>query len=262
MPTEAELREQFHDDDRPSARNAIDLDAVLRRSRARRRPRVGAAAIVGSLAVLGIVVPVGVSVAAGQPGLFSSSAGSASSAGDPSDTGGKTAPESVAGGLTGGAVDGVAPANKVNLCTGALAELAPATNGLVLTVGPVDAAATDRDIPATVTLTNNGASAFTGSASPFPALTLSRDGIVLWHSNGAVPSLAAVIDLAPGASTSFSTTFEPLTCGVADDERTSFREDLPAVGAGTFGLSAVLDVSSNDGTSVLVSGPIATVELH
>jgi hypothetical protein len=259
MPTEAELREQFHDDDRPSAHHAIDLDAVLRRSRARRRPRVGAAAIVGSLAVLAIVVPVGVSVAAGQTGLFSASSGSASSA---DDGGGKSAPESLAGGSNGGAVDGAAPVQKVNLCTGALARLAPAANGLILTVGPVEAAATDRDIQATVTLTNSGTAPFTGSASPFPVLTLSRDGIVLWHSNGAVPSLAAVIDLAPGASMSFPTTFEPLVCGAADDERTSFREDLPATGPGTYGLSAVLGVSSDDGASVLVSGPVAVVELH
>lgn len=267
MPTEAELREQFHHDDRPTGPGTIDLDAVLRRSRARRRPQVVAVAVVGSLAALAIIVPVSVSVALGQTGMFSASSGSAASAGD---AGGLKAPESLAGGATGetsggssgGAVDGLAPAQKINLCGGALAELAPASNGLLLTVESVDAAASARSIPATVTLTNTGTAAFSGSASPFPVLTFSRDGVVLWHSNGAVPSLAQVIELAPGATLTFSATFEPVVCGVADDERTTFRPDLPAAGAGDYGLSAVLDVSSPDGTSAVVSGPVAAVTLR
>ncbi|CAN5413917.1 hypothetical protein BH10ACT6_BH10ACT6_03160 [soil metagenome] len=265
MPTEAELREQFHErgeraDDgsgRLSAHDAIDLDAVLRRSRARRRPRVAVVAVVSSLAALAIIVPVGVSVAGGQTGTFSTSSGSAASAPD------VKAPESLGGsGTADGGVSGLAPAQKVNLCTGSPAELPPAANGLVLTVAPVDAAASDRGIPATVTLTNTGSSTFSGSASPFPALTLSRAGIVIWHSNGAVPSLAQVIELAPGASVSFSTTFDPVVCGVADDERTTFRSDLPSAGPGTYGLSAVLAVSTNDGGSVVVGGPVAAVTLR
>lgn len=256
MPTEAELREQFHHDDRPSAHNGVDLDAVLRRSRARRRPQVVAVAVVGSLAALTIIVPVSLSVALGQTGMFSASSGSAASAPD------VKAPESLAGSAATGGGIGLAPAQKINLCTGGLAELAPASNGLLLTVEPIEAAATDRSIPATVTLTNTGTAAFSGSASPFPALTFSRDRIVLWHSNGAVPSLAQLIELAPGASLTFSTTFEPAVCGVADDERTSFRAELPAAGAGNYGLSAVLEVTNVDGSAVVVSGPVAAATLR
>lgn len=266
MPTEAELREQFHHDDRqsgPGSRgpDAIDLDAVLRRSRARRRPQVVAVAVVSSLAALAIIVPVSVSVGLGPTGMFSASSGSSVSAGDAS---GQKAPESgpdAVGGAAGGGID-LAPAQKVNLCGGTLAELAPASNGLLLTVAPVAAVASDRSIPATVTLTNTGTTAFSGSASPFPAVTFSRDGVVLWHSNGAVPSLAQVIELAPGASLTFSTTFEPVVCGVADDERTSFRPDLPAAGPGSYGLSAVLEVTTNDGGSIVVSGPVAAATLR
>jgi hypothetical protein len=258
MPTEAELRGRFHDE-RPSGQDAIDLDAVLRRSRARRRPRAVAVAVVSSLAALAIIVPIGVSVALGQTGMSSASSGSVASNGD---AGGLKAPESATGGAPDGGTSGSAPAQKVNLCTRQLAELAPAANGLLLTVEPVTAAASARDIPVTVTLTNTGATEFSGSASPFPALTFSRGGTVLWHSNGAVPSLAQVIELAPGGSLTFSTTFQPVTCGVADDERSSFRRDLPGAGAGAYGLSAVLDVSANDGTSTVVSGPVAAVTLR
>ena len=38
MPSESELRDRFHDGTLPSGQ--IDVDAVLRRARARRRPRV------------------------------------------------------------------------------------------------------------------------------------------------------------------------------------------------------------------------------
>jgi hypothetical protein len=138
----------------------------------------------------------------------------------------------------------------------------------VLTVQPVDAAATARDIPVIVTLTNTGTEAVTGSLSPFPVLTLSRDGVVLWHSNGAVPSLAREIDLAPGASTDFETVFEPVVCAVEDEARPSFRTDLPDVGPGDYRLSAALDFTptpsdaAGSGGAVLVSGPTSPVTLR
>jgi hypothetical protein len=254
MPSESELREQLHVDESTGA--AIDLDSVLRRARTRRRPRVVAAAALGSLAVIGIVVPVSLGVA----GQFSS--GSASSASAPE----LSAPQKDSG-ATGGTAGGApsiqrAPADKINLCTGSVADAAPAENGLRLTVAAVDASAGDRDIPVTVTLTNTGSAPFHGSASPFPALTLSRAGIVLWHSNGAVPQLAELIDLAPGASVTFSTSFEPLVCGTVDDQRSSFRSGLPEAGPGSYRLSAALDVTGDDGSTVLVTGPAAAVRLH
>ncbi len=258
MPSEDELRQRFHDE-QPTG--AIDLDAVLRRSRARRRPRVAAAALVSSLAVVGVVVPVSISVASQLHGV-SSSAGSAASAPD-------SAPRALQGGgpVSSGGVR-LAPAEQINLCTEPVAELAPADDGLVLTVQPVDATAGAHGIPVTVTLTNTGVERVTGSLSPFPALTLSRDGVVIWHSNGAVPSLAQEVDLAPGASTVLRTTLDAVVCGVEDDARASFRADLPSAPPGAYRLSAALDFSpdttdaSGGGAAVLVSGPTSPVTLH
>jgi hypothetical protein len=269
MPTESELRQQFHGDEPGGSidRGSIDVDAVLRRSRARRRPRVAAAAVVSSLAVIGIVVPVSISIAGTHVTTAALDAGSAASA-----PAGPAAGEAIGGSDASGSLSGGsskrAPADKINLCTGPLATPAPAEDGLVLTVAPVEAAASARDIPVTVTLTNTGAQRVTGSVSPFPAVTLSRNGIVLWHSNGAVPSLAQEVDLAPGASTSFSTTFQPVVCGVRDDEQESFRDDLPAAGPGSYQLSAALDLTpatadaSGQIAAVLVSGPTSLVTLH
>src|SRR3954469_1783514 len=82
MPSEDDLRKEFHDNE-PGG--AIDLDAVLRRSRARRRPRVAPAACVSTLAVVGIVVPVSISLA--SPGTVTSVL----------DAGSATPPHSAAG---------------------------------------------------------------------------------------------------------------------------------------------------------------------
>lgn len=260
MPSEDDLRQLFRDD-RPAG--AIDLDAVLRRSRARRRPRVAAAALASSLAVVGIVVPVSISVAS-QLGT-TSSAGSAASARDLT-----TAAPAHEGNGQAGASGGVrlAPARQLNLCAQPVSTPAPAADGLVLTVHPVDAAAGAHNIPVTVTLTNTGEDRVTGSLSPFPALTLSRDGVVIWHSNGAVPSLAQQIDLAPGASAVFHAAFDAVVCGVEDDAQLGFRAGLPAASAGDYRLSAAIDVSleaadpSTGSNAVLVSGPSSPVTLH
>lgn len=267
MPSEDELREQFHDGGQGGGQGggtavAIDLDAVIRRSRARRTPRVAALAIVSSLAVLGVVVPVSISVASSQTATLS--AGSAASASDE----GK-APHAADGGRPSGPGGGAQINTQgLNPCAAALTTTAPAADGLVLTVQPVDAAASDRGIPVTVTLTNTGAAGVAGSLSPFPTLTLSRDGVVLWHSNGAVPSIAQQVDLAPGASITFESTFEPVVCAADDDGPSGFPSDLPPAGPGSYRLSAALDFSPQapgaDGgaAAVLVTGPTSPVTLH
>ena len=53
MPTESELRDLLS---RPQLSNTIDADAVIKRSRTRRRPQQLAAGAIGTLAILGISV--------------------------------------------------------------------------------------------------------------------------------------------------------------------------------------------------------------
>lgn len=260
MPTDAELRERFREDDHPG--RAIDLDAVLRRSRARRRPRLAAVAAGSVLAVAGIVVPVTIGLAAGQhPVLSAGSAGSSVSEGARGGgTPGATAPEIAAG---GGVTIDRAPADKVNLCGAAPAEVAPAPNGLSLTVHTVEASATSRDIPVTVTLTNTGTQHLVGSTPASPAITLVRDDVVLWHSNGPVPMIAVTVDLEPGASMRYSASFEPRVCSTIDDEDPGFRTGLPPAGPGDYRVSAAIDFTPSDGSgSVLVTGQEATATLH
>lgn len=256
-PTEDELRAALQGGN-PSGE--IDLDAVLRRSRRRRRPRVLLAGAAGVLAVAAIVVPVSVSAINGQGFGVSSTASGADTAAEPEAATGESG-DSGDSAYSDQALQR-APADKLNLCTGALSGVAPAESGLVLTVAAVEAAATETAIPVVVSLTNTGNERITGTTAANPAITLSREGITLWHSNGPQIMMAVVVDLAPGASMQYETTFEPVVCGIADDEGESFRTDLPAAGPGDYGLSAALDLLSDNGVSELITGPVTPITLR
>ena len=92
MASESELRDRFHDGTLPSGR--IDVDAVLRRARARRRPRVLLAGAGSVLAIAAIAVPASI-------GSFARpDADSTLVAED-----GYSAPESAAGGDAGGSAE-------------------------------------------------------------------------------------------------------------------------------------------------------------
>jgi hypothetical protein len=256
MPSDSEIRERFHEGTQPKGQ--IDVDAVLRRARARRRPRVLLAGAGSVLAIAAIAVPAVIT----SYGAAGSSTDTAFVAGDEA-----AAPESAGGDADGGAGDTAAvdraPAEKLNLCTAPVAEIAPAANGLVITAEPVVAHAGDPSIPVTVTLTNTGDGNIFGTTGGRPALTLSGDGITLWHTNGPQDMIARIVDLGPGESMTYETSFEPLRCGIEDEGLESFRDDLPPVEAGTYRLSAAIDVSHDDGSFVdLVTGPAVDVTLN
>lgn len=254
MPSDSEIRNRFHEGTQPKGQ--IDVDAVLRRARARRRPRIAVAAAGSVLAIAAIAVPA----------TFGSYL-----AGGAQDTalvagGDSAAPEFATDG--GGSADTQSPqsarisAESLNLCGAPVAEIPPAESGLVITVRAVTASATSREIPVTVTLTNGGSERIDGTTGSRPALTLSRDGITLWHTNGPQDLLARVVALDPGDSMTYETTFEPLVCGAEDDALESFRTDLPAAGPGEYLLSAAIDVTHDDGSlTELATGPATTITL-
>jgi len=259
MASESELRDRFHDGTLPSGQ--IDVDAVLRRARARRRPRVVLAGAGSLLAIAAIAVPATI-------GSFARPAtDSTLIAGD----GSEFSPESATGGDAGGSTQSDAgdmaidraPAEKLNLCSAPVAEVAPAENGLVLTVEPVTASTGDHGIPTIVTMTNTGTAPVSGTTGGRPAMTLSKGGVTLWHSNGPQTMIAIPVELAPGETLQYPATFEPVRCGVEDDIGESFRDDLPEVGAGVYQLSAAIDFTRNDGSFIdLVTGPAVRVTLN
>ena len=163
----------------------------------------------------------------------------------------------------GGAGSKRAPAEKINLCTGTLADVAPSESGLELTVDFADTAkAGTEPIPGTVTLTNTGDKDLVGYTAAAPALTLSQDGVVLWHTNGAMIMMARDVTLAPGESLDYETSFTPVVCSVDDDlAELGFAEDLPAAAPGEYQLSAKIDFMGEFDAD-LISGPLSTITLE
>jgi hypothetical protein len=250
MPSDSELRRRFQEGTQP--RGEIDVDAVLRRARARRRPRVVLAAAGSVVAIAAIAVPAVVVTS------FGTSSGTLSS----SEYAPEAAPDAAGGAADSDAAMSRPSAERLNLCSAPVVELPPADDGLVISAAPVTASADARSIPVTVTLTNTGSVGILGTTASRPALALSRDGITIWHTNGPSDMSARIVDLGPGESMTYETMFEPLVCGPDDDAQEAFRPDLPAAGPGTYLLWAAIDVTHDDGSAVdLVTGPAVAVTL-
>jgi len=234
----------------------IDLAAVTRRSARRHHGQQIAVGSLSTLAVVGIVTAGALSIR-NMPRTQTMSSGSDSSATSHSTT---PAQPPTAGKR--------ASAERINRCGAPLAQVAPDASGLVFSVDfPATASATAARITGQVTMTNTGTERLTGSTAASPAITLSQDGTVLWHSNGPTVMMVTMIDLAPGASTTYAASFTPVRCTEEDEQAESFRADLPSVGPGRYGVSAAIDFSRTDaaGTFVstdLITGPVAPITLQ
>ena len=232
---------------------SIDTAAVIRRSKRRRLPAqiaTGAAAVlvVGGVSVVGFQ-----SLAQNEPAAETAalrSEDAPESAFDDTDT--MSTSESAR-----------IYAENLNLCASSLNEVDPTASGLELTVDFPDADAGADSVEGTATLTNTGAETVEGYTAAAPAITLSQDGIVKWHSNGAMIAIAVEIDLAPGESMDYPVAFTPVECGDEDESAAGFRENLPPLPAGDYEVSAAIFIDNVDSDAYeFVGGPLETVTLR
>ncbi len=238
-----------------SAPNTLDAEKIVARSRRRRIPQQVGAGAVGVLAIVGIGVFV-------QP-TFVSTPPTTSTMDQSADD------QSVAGEVATTEIKR-APADKLNLCGAPLAEVATSPYGLQLDVAfPESAPVGTEPIQGVVRMTNFGTQPIVGTTAAAPAITVSRDGVALWHSNGAMVMSLVIVDLAPGESLDYAASFTPVLCGVEDDMAEVFRDDLPALEPGSFGLSAAIDFVLDESLAAeyspfadLVSGPRSTITLE
>ena len=258
MPSEQDLRDLFASSEGP--RSTINTKRVIARSRGRRLPLQIAAGAAGALTILGLTT------VAVQTSQFSTP--SMMTTQGEADSG-----PSIEAGAPQEAADSAikrAPAERLNLCEGTLAETAPSFYGLQLDVEfPDEAAVGTEPVYGTVRLTNTSQTTVVGYTNATPALTLSQDGIVLWHSNGPMIMSLAIVDLGPGESMQYQSAFTPVRCEIADDLEASFREELPAVPAGEYDLSAAIDFTPDASMTQpdtpeldLVSGPLSPITLR
>lgn len=243
-----DVRNLLGPDDAP---NRLDPAVIVARSRARRRPKQIAAGALGALAIAGVTVLAVQTIPTVQPATMTMSD-------EAGDTGFVESAPSLDSEIKR------APADKINLCTGTLAEVAPSQSGLQLAVDfPAVASVSDGLITGTVTMTNTSDATVTGFTASAPAITLSQDGVVLWHSNGPMVASATIVDLEPGETLEYNAFFMPVSCGVEDDLAESFRSDLSVVSPGTYDLTAAIDFT-DDSTQFLdlVTGPAFSIELQ
>lgn len=253
MVTEDELKAALH---RASAPNTLDASRIIARSRARRLPRQVAAGAFGAFAVAGIFV---VSLQVIPPGQDQTTALTSS----------ESAQDETAGAATESSIKR-APAEGINVCGLPIADVAPSVYGLEFSLdfpatNPVGTSA----IEGTVRLTNTSSQRVFGTTTAAPALTLARDGIVTWHSTGRTIMAPTIVELAPGESHEYIASFEPVECASTDDEAVGATRDLPALAAGQYELSALIDFTPDeslvaDGITYvdLVSGLSTTITLQ
>ena len=254
--TEDELRRALRETD--AAPTGIDVGSVLRRARrgrVARRTAVGATATLAVLALGFVALPL---ISDGGASSVSNESASDSGVDAPAP-----APESDGGGSADTGSIGVAPVEKLNLCTGTLAEVGASSSGLVVSTSFPDTGTAGGTVDGVATVTNTGTARVIGTTGPVPAVTLSEDGTVVWHTNGPTVSSVVPIDLAPGESLELPASVETVRCGVEDDSGDGFRTDLPAVEPGAYGVSAAISFVSDRGEvpAETITGPVEPISV-
>jgi hypothetical protein len=215
----------------------VDVDAVIRRARRRRIPKLIG---LGAGVALAAVVFVGSGVIGLHTLGTTTSAGSASSA----STAG-IAPEANPAKDFGSAESG--------RCGSPPAGLTPTPNGLVATVAIPDAKAGQNVVDGTVTLTNTGPRPVHATAGA-PMVDLVRNGIIAWHSDRTAVGSTGEITLDPGTSTRFPIELRTQLCRASEDKSGALPADLPAAPSGAYQVFASIELRI-DGTSEFVNGP-------
>lgn len=234
----------------------FDVDSLVRRSRARRRPALLGAGVLATVVIIGIG-GLGVGALSGLVPNDLTAADSASTTeesaieqGGANDTGGGT----MADGESAFAPDWLQ-----NRCGSA--PLTPADVpdiGLRLEVDFPTAAPTGTGvIGGTVRITNTGEEPVGGLLSATPAITLASQGMTVWHTSVQSSRGPESIALDPGESRTFDAELRALAC-TTDDEGRADEAELDPLRPGDYAVSAVLDITLDNDPAArvpLVSEP-------
>jgi len=249
MPIDDEVRALLRNAETEQRGAGIDIGAVIRRTRRRRLPmQAAAAAAVLAVVGLGAVGIEGIRVLGGTSGASDSASapeapttaeesGGDQSGGAPAtgDAEGLPGAESGAGGIR------TAPLDRLNLCEGTVADVAPSDRGLETRVEFPDAvAAGSGSVSGTVQLVNSGAQRVIGVVTAGPVVTVARGDLVVWHTSSSTAGTALPVDLEPGETMLLTASFDPVACSVEDDLAGEFPDDLPDLEPGGYAVSAAV----------------------
>lgn len=164
---------------------------------------------------------------------------------------------------TGGVSDEAAlsrpAADRINSCGAPAAAATGVVSGLALeldfaTEVPADAT----EVAGLIRVTNTGSTPVSATTAPVPAITVSANGIVVWHTNGPMILSLATIELAPGQSVELGAAATLVRCSEEDEGLPSFRPNLPALPPGDYELTAAMDVAdaATGEVTLLISDPV------
>lgn len=228
MPSEDELRKLLQREQ--GAEPRLDADVIIRRARARRRPKRMAVGALGGLAAVALVVPVAV-------GLGSQGSGSMSASDEA---------ESLAAGADSAEQDSrVLQQDLPASCQPPLHEGDPAPAGVTLTLTQEASGAI------VLTLVNGSADPFTGTLPSAPAVLLARDGVIIGTARTDLELSA--LALVAGQQTSVSLPFQAVDCTGAPLE------------AGSYDADAVFAIQGDDGAMIVIESgfvPIVVAAAH
>jgi len=236
--------------ERSAPRSALDVDTLVRRSRARRRPALLGAGVLATVVIVGIG-GLGVGALNGLVPNDLTAADSASTAEEPAiELGGD---DDTSGGTMADGESALAPDWMQNPCGSTPVTPADVPDiGLRMEVDfPTVAPTGTGVIMGTVRVTNVGTEPVSGLFSATPAITLASQGVTVWHTSVRSDRSPEAIVLAPGDSRSFEAELRPLACTIGDEGRAG-DEELDPLRPGDYAVSAVVDVTLDGDPAVRV----------
>lgn len=263
---ERRLSEGLSDAAKKATPPPIDVEAVRARADATRRNRRVGFAGVGLVAVLAVA---GVGTWLGGPsGQFTTAAGG--SLADTPTSSLESSPDGAAPRDQSpfGSDTKLASPEKINACGTQLAEPTTVTEGPAADAGlsiavsfPAEASVGAAAVAGEVIVTNVSDATVNGSTQALPVVALAEDGVTVWHTNGPMIDLARIIALKPGESMALEASFTPVRCDSTDEEN-GFRENLPALPAGPYTVSALVPFYSDAGDAAYIISEPAAITLR
>lgn len=245
MVDESEIRSHLAHSTMPPI--AIDTDAVIARSKARRRPRQLAVGTVGVLAAASLVFA-GVTTFPRTNDLTSAGIMADEQTTRMNSEGGADSAESY-----------LAPEETTlsEKCGAIIPDTATSPHGLALEIDFPSPVAASGTAFGTVRLTNTSSAAVEGTTASIPDVNLIRDDVSISHSPDAQILTVVPVNLQPGQSLEFAVSVDIYDCTTIDSGGT--------LQPGTFAVStslAFLSTDPADGEVVEVRSPPKTIVLQ
>ena len=228
----------------------IDVDAVIRASRARRQPRQWA---LGAMVVLASVGIGGASIAALSPPPAMIAASESADEASSDEVFSLESDRGTSGDSRVGNYD----------CMQPIAEVVETHASLTLEVRFAPTTVIDDgEITGEVTMLNAGTETLQVSSDMSPFVTLSQNGVTIWRTP-AIGSAGLDRQLAPGESIDFDVSLAAVVCDPAADSWLVDVDELPTVAPGEYELSATITVAvDNEANWQTLTSPRQTIRLE